>query len=80
MTTEEFRTQAEKLGFSKWEIKGQIDLHEKFLREGLSPFLTKRCWRRARVLPAWSFSSGITLIVVGQHSPALNKAEARTIK
>ena len=33
MTTEEFRTQAEKLGLSQWEI----DLHEKFLREGLSP-------------------------------------------
>ena len=37
MTTEEFREQAEKLGFSQWEINGQIDLHEKFLREGLSP-------------------------------------------
>ena len=37
MTTEEFRTQAEKMGLSQWEIKGQIDLHEKFLREGLSP-------------------------------------------
>lgn len=37
MTTAEFRAKAEQLGLSEWEISGQISIHEKFLREGLTP-------------------------------------------
>lgn len=37
MTAEEFREKALAAGFSEREINSQIDLQEKFLREGLSP-------------------------------------------